>query len=407
MSVPASAQELTYVITSEDVAVYMAHDGSADINYFIQMMVRPQSSMVEGLTIHLPNWRFDLGQMSVTLDGHPVTGLKKSGSSESDLKVSFNSAEVMQPGSSHTFIIVVNVGAMALKHPSNSGLARVTFTPTWWNPLSVQSIQSLTVQIHLPEGYNETSKVHATPGATMGEHGDRIFFAWNFTDVSPDQKNTFHVDFPASWVSKVYDPFWDLQFHFYQNYLYIIVVVLIVAAVVVVARRALRKPYVKPYLNIEGWGERTGFGPMEAASLLDLDRERVVMMFLVDLAMVDAIEIKDPATMDIEVKNLEHEGRSAQFLNCIRDGKLNPIATTNFLGTLKDEVLSKLEDFDLSQTKAHYANEGPARWSLLRKVKAPSVDEVLWLMTDQKAPKRFKDAKFEGVPDWTSWKVVL
>jgi hypothetical protein len=31
----------------------------------------------------------------------------------------------------------------------------------------------------------------------------------------------------------------------------------------------------------------------------------------------------------------------------------------------------------------------------------------LWLMTDEKAQKRFKDAKFEGVPDWTSWKVVL
>jgi len=241
----------------------------------------------------------------------------------------------------------------------------------------------------------------------MSEHGNRILLSWNFTDIPADQKHTLKVDFPTSWVTKVYDPFWDLQFHFYQNYLYIVAVVMIIAVVAVVARRAFRKPYVKPYLSIEGWGERTGFGPMEAATLLELDRERVAAMYLVDLAMVDAIVIKDPQSMDIEVKNPEHEGRSAPFLGCIREGRLNPIATTNFLGALKDDVLSKLEDFDMSQTKAHYAKEGPAHWSLFKKVKAPSVDEVLWLMTDEKAPKRFKDAKFDGVPDWTSWKVVL
>ena len=407
VSFPACAQEQTYVIVSEEVNVYMAHDGSADINYLIQIMVRPQSSMVAGLTIHLPNWRFSTSQMTVTLDGRTIPDLKKTGPSESDLKIYFNSAEVLQPASTHTLSIVVNVGAMALKHPSDSGLARVTFTPTWWDPLSAQSIQSLMVRIHLPEGYNATSRVHATSGAFTGMHGDRIFYAWNFTDIPADQKNTFHVDFPASWVSKVYDPFWDIQFHFYQNYLYIIVVVVIVAVVIVAARRTIRKPYIKPYLNIEGWGERTGFGPMEAASLLDLDRERVAAMFLVDLALVDAIEVKDPKTMEIEVKNPDHEGRSAPFLGCIRNGLLNPIATTNFLGALKEDVLSKLEDFDLSKTKAFYSSEGPARWSRFKKVKNPSVDDVLWLMTDPEALKRFKDAKFEGVPDWASWTVVL
>jgi hypothetical protein len=407
VSAPASAQELVYVINSESVDVYISHDGSADINYLIHLTVRPQSAYVSSLTIHLPNWRFDIGKMTVTLDGNSVADLKKAGSSESDIKLSFNSAELLQPGTSHTLSIVVNIGAMVFKHPSSSGMARVTFTPTWWNPLSVQSIQNLNVRIHLPEGYNETSKVHATSGALMSEHGNRIVFAWNFTDIPADQKHTLHVDFPTSWVTKVYDQFWDLQFHFYQNYLYIMVLVMIIVAVVVVARRGFRKPYVKPFLSVEGWGERTGFGPMEAASLLELDRERVAAMFLVDLAMVDAIAVKDPVTMDIEVKNPEHEGRSAPFLGCIREGKLNPIATTNFLGSLKDDVLSKLEDFDMSQTKAYYSKEGPAHWSLLRKVKVPSVDDVLWLMTDEKAQKRFKDAKFEGVPDWTSWKVVL
>jgi hypothetical protein len=407
ISAPASALEVVYVINSESVDVYISPDGSADINYNIQLMVRPQSSYVSTLTIHLPNWRFDIAEMSVTLDGRPVTDLKKVGSSESDLKIAFNPAEVLQPGTAHTISIVVNVGAMVLKHPSNSALGRITFTPTWWNPLSVQSIQNLDIRIHLPEGYNKTAKVHSTSGAIVGEHGNRIFLAWNFTDVPADQKHTIRVDFPASWVSKVYDPFWDIQFHFYQNYLYIIVVVVIVAAVVVVARRAFRKPYVKPYLNVEGWGERAGFGPMEAASLLDLDHARVAAMFLLDLAMVDAIEIKDPVTMAIEVKNPEHEGRSAQFLGCIRDGRLSPIATTNYLGSLKDDVLSRLEDFDLSQTKAHYAQEGPAHWSRFKTVKAPTVDDVLWLMTDQKAAKRFKETQFEGVPDWTSWKVVL
>ena len=407
LSPQASAQELTFVITSEDVNVYMAHDGSADINYQIQILVRPDSTAVGSLTIHLPNWHFDTSQMTVTLDGRTLPDLKKVGSSENDLRISLNAAEVMQPDSAHTLSIVVSVGAMALKNPSNSGLARVTFTPTWWDPLYVQSIQELKVHIHLPEGYNATSKVHATAGAVMGQSGDRIYFYWNLTDIPADQKNTYYVDFPASWVSKVYDPFWDIQFHFYQNYLYLLVVVLIVAVVVVVARRGFRKPYVKPYLNIEGWGERIGFGPMEAASLLDLERERVAAMFLVDLAMVDAIEVKDPSTMEIEIKNPDHAGRSQPFLCCIRDGKLNSIATTNFLGALKDEVLSKLEDYDLSRTKAHYSGEGHVHWERSRNNKAPSVDDVLWVMTDEKAPKHFKDARFEGVPDWTSWKVVL
>jgi hypothetical protein len=81
ISAPASAQELVYVINSESVDVYISHDGSADINYLIHLTVRPQSAYVSSLTIHLPNWRFDIGQTTVTLDGNSVMDLKKAGTS--------------------------------------------------------------------------------------------------------------------------------------------------------------------------------------------------------------------------------------------------------------------------------------------------------------------------------------
>jgi hypothetical protein len=403
-SLGAPASSAIYVITSEQLDVFVGHDGSADMSYQIGITVRPQSTIISGFVIHLPNWHFETSDVSAKLDNKVLQGLKKTGPAENDLQVNLDSANEMSPGQSYAFSLVVNVGAMVLKHPSDPSKARISITPTWWDPNIVQSIQSLKVNLNLPEDLLDQSKVQYSDGAQVGEHGNRLILSWNYTDVPSDQRTELHADIPASAVSHVYDPFWDIQFHFYQNWLYMIVVIVAVVVVAVGIRKALRKPYVKPYLNIEGWGPRKGLGPMEAALLLDLGNDRVAAMFLVDLAMVDAIGVQDK--MQIEVKNPEHEGRSSPFLGCIRNGRLDPIATTNFLGALKDEVTGKLEGYDIAETKAHYSGQGPSKWSLLKGAKAPNIDDLLWLMTDPKAKKRFKDAKFEGVPDWTGWTVV-
>ena len=254
---------------------------------------------------------------------------------------------------------------------------------------------------------SQEAVVSELPAEPFALTGGRIVLSWSYTDVPPDQRLEHRVDFPRSAVDKVFDPFWDIEFHYYQNYLVILFIVILVAVIYVLIKRSLRKPYIKPYLSIEGWGTRKGFGPMEAAFVLGLPRERVAVMFLVDLAMVEAIEIKDPDKMEVSIKNPDHEGRSALFLDCIRNGRLDPIATTNFLGTLHDEVLAKLEGYDLEETKTHYAAQGQTRWSKLKANKAQPVDDVLWLMTDTKSKKRFREAPIEGAPDWTQWKVAL
>jgi len=395
------------VISSETATVYVADDGSADIKYEIHISVRPQSSAVSQLLIHMPNWRFELSGTSVTLDGATLRNLKKTGSAESNIQINFETGEGLQPGSSHILILVSNVGAMVLKHPSDQSRGRITFSPTWWNPDIVQEIQDLRVSINLPEGFLDQAKISYSSGAVVSEHGNRIVLNWALGAVPTDTKVTLHVDIPASAVDKVYDPFWDIQFHFYQNYLLILLLIIPIVVIAYGVKRALRRPYIKPYLNIEGWGPRTGFGPMEAAMLLDVERERVAAMFLVDLIMVEAIAIKDPETMAIDILNPDHEGRSAPFLGCIRAGRLDPIPTTNFLGDLRDEVLAKLEGYDIAETKAHYTDQGEPRTSRKKTLKAPTVDEVLWLMTGPNATTRFKENSIEGIPDWTAWKVIL
>jgi hypothetical protein len=404
-SLGASVSDEVYVITSERLDAFVSHDGSADLNYRIQITVRPQSTPVGSFVIHMPNWHFETSGVTAKLDDKIIQGLKKTGSAENDIKVTLDPVNEMQPGVSYDFSLVVNVGAMVLKHPTVSSKARVSITPTWWDPNIVQNIQRLEVNLNLPEDLLDQSKVQYTSGAVVEVHGNRLILSWNYTDVPSDQRTELYADIPASAVSHVYDPFWDIQFHFYQNWLYLVVVIVAVAVVAVGVKKALRKPYVKPYLDIEGWGPRKGLGPMEAALLLDLGNDRVAAMFLVDLLMVDAIGIQDK--MQIEVKNPEHEGRSSPFLGCIRNGRLDPIATTNFLGAIKDEVTGKLEGYDIAETKAHYSAQGPTKWSRLKGSKVPNIDELLWLMTDPKAKKRFKDAKFEGVPDWTGWTVVF
>ena len=402
----ASSTELI-VINSETAAVYVADDGSADIKYDIQLSVRPQSSTVNRILIHMPNWRFELSGTSVTLDGVTHRNLKKTGSSESDIQINLESGEGLLPGSNHALTLVSSVGAMVLKHPSDQSKGRITFSPTWWDPDIVQEIQALSVSINLPEGFLDQSKISYSSGAVVGEHGNRVVVSWALGAVPTDSKVTVRVDIPASAVDKVYDPFWDIQFHFYQNYLLILLVIIPIVVIAYAVKRAMRKPYVKPFLNIEGWGPRTGFGPMEAAMLLEVERERVAAMFLVDLIMVEAIAIKDPETMAIDILNPDHEGRSAPFLSCIRAGRLDPIPTTNFLGDLKDEVVAKLEGYDIAETKAHYKDQGEPRPSRKKTIKAPTIDEVLWLMTGPNAKTRFKERNIEGIPDWTAWKVVL
>jgi len=405
---PCSASSnIVIVINSEDLAVFVSHDGSADMQYIIHLTVRPQSSIVTGLTIHLPNWRFETSKTTVTINSKVVQDLKKIGKAENDLALSLGPALALQPDTTYALSVLVSMGAMAMKSPAGAGKARVSVTPTWWDPNTVQEVQAMSVSLNLPEDFLDQSKVQSTTGATTMEHGGRIVLTWNFTGLSPGDRKEVHADFPASAVSKVYDPFWDVQFHFYEAYLYIFLVVAIVAVAAYGVKRYIRRPYIKPYLNVEGWGIYEGLGPMEAALLLDLGDDCVVAMFLLDLAMVDAIEVTDPQKMLVEIRNPDYEGRSSQLLGCIRGGRLDPISTTNLLGSLRDEILGKLDGHDMEGTKAHYASIGPSKWTKVKKGKAPPVDDILWLMTAPKANERFEKARFEGVPDWGSWKVVL
>ena len=405
-SLCSGASDITMVVVSENLVVFVSHDGSADFKYDIQLTVRPQSSAVTDITIHLPNWQFDTGHATAAVDGRVIQDLKKTGKAENDLAIRLGPALALQPSKTYMLSVLVTVGAMAMKSPAGASKARVSVTPTWWDPNTVQEVQAMSVSLNLPEGFLDQGKVQSTAGAGVTEHGNRIVLIWNFTGLAPSDKETVHADFPASAVSKVYDPFWDVQFHFYEAYMYIFVVVAIVALAAFGIKRYIRKPYIKPYLNVEGWGIREGLGPMEAAVLLDLGNDRLASMFLLDLAMVDAIEVKDPEKMLIEIKNQDHEGRSSSLLGCIRNGRLDPIPTTNLLGALRDEVQGRVEGHDMDGTRVHYASIGPSKWSKVKKGKVPPVDDILWLMTDAKAKERFAKAKFEGVPDWASWKVM-
>lgn len=402
-----SAADLVYVITNEEVDVYVQEDGSADIQYEIHITVRPQSSTVNGFKIHLPNWQFEGKDITATMDGDQIVGVRKSRSSETEVEISLNAAEAMQPSTNHIFILVVNVGAMVVKHPSDAGQARVTFRPTWWNPDHVQEIQNLNVHIHLPEDYFDEGSIEHSDGATVNEVSNRLMISWHEENLPPDFKRNYRVDFPASIVDRIYDPFWDLQLHDYEIWLIIILVVVIVVIVVYGVRKAVRRPYVKPYLNFEAWGARKGFGPMDAALVLGLKKERMACMFLMDLVMVGAIEVKDPKTMEVTIENPEYEGRSSQFLSCIRKGHPDPIATSNLIDSIKDEVDAKLEGYDQEATVSHYKAQAPKRWSKFRPSKTLNVDEVLWLMTAEDAKKRFKDKAPKGIPSWTGWKVVV
>ena len=403
----ATAAEITYVITSEDVNLYLSKDGSASLNYDIHVTVRPQSDSVDHFVIHMPNWQFEPSSSTVSLDGRTLKDIKKTGARESDMLITLGPANALPAGTVHSLSVVTDVGAIAMKHPSDGNKARISFTPTWWDPNEVQLVQNVKVGIHLTEDFLDTAAISYTDGANVTVFGERIVLTWTYKDVPPEQRIDHRVDIPRSAVDKVYDEFWDIEFHYYQNYLLLVVILVLVGVAYVAIKRALRKPYIKPYLNLEGWGTRKGFGPMEAAFVLGLPRERVAAMFLVDLVMVDAIEVKDPERMEVTVKNPDHEGRSAPFLGCIRNGRLDPIATTNFLGSLQDEVLAKLEGYDVEETKAHYATQGGTRRSRPGSGRQQPVDDVLWLMTDPRSKKRFKEAPVEGVPAWTSWKVTL
>jgi hypothetical protein len=403
----ASAANELYVIAEEKVDVYLLKDGSADIKYQLHITVRPQSDTVDSFKVHLPNWRFSESSLSASIDGETIVGVAKSKDNENEVSITLNSREAMEPGTSHLFLLVVNVGAMAVKHPSDPDMARVSFTPTWWNPKKVQEVQVLKVHIHLPTGYLDAGNIDHTKGANVTEVNERLMLSWEETDLAADEKRTFRADFPASTIDNVSDPFWDIQFHYYQNYILIVVIVVMVAIAVVVVKRALRRPYIKPYMTVEAWGARKGLGPLEAALVLKRKRSRIACMFLMDLVMVGAVEIEDTKDMRIKVVNPEYGGRAEPFLNCIREGRVDPIVSSNLIASMGDEVNAKLVDYDGLETKAHYKAQGPKRWSRVRRDKTPSVDELLWLMTDAKAKKRFRKAKFTDVPDWTKWRVKL
>jgi len=412
----AVAQQRQYHLNHEWAKIWInPQNGSIDLLYDISITL-DSGPDIDRVFVGQPQGDFTIG---VAVDQYGRTLETSDASSGSDYKVQVNLFSPLRAGQTVRFNLTTNVASMVYEDPIYPGNVGMQFTPTWWQDAVVLDLQ---VQIVLPPGVT-ASEVRTTQelwNGTVPENGQLSIF-WQRGNLSPNQRYTFGVSFPARYVqSYVKLPTGIVAF--FQKYgLYILttsVTIGLVGAVIYVRKHK----YLIPRISIETLGVRRGLTAVEASYLLDMKPTMIVTETLYGLLQKRAVWIESTTPFKLRImpqfQNKTDYTLSGQlryfeidFLHAIKwDGSLDEEKLAQTVISLRHTVEEKLRGYCRRDTIDYYRKIVAKAWEQVEQAGAPELaskaydEQLLWLFLDPNYRARtqtvFSNRAFEPSPLW-------
>jgi hypothetical protein len=230
-----------------------------------------------------------------------------------------------------------------------------------------------------------------------------------------------------------------LVYLFLRFPLSLLVALLPLVVLVVLAERSLRRrkrPYLPPIAQVEGGGIKRGLTAPEAAALLDLPLNKILVLVLFGLLKKGAIRQVNEDPLEVEVTasyraaggkggaetraklrrnaaqqaGITLQNYEQRFLDVLEDHANKPVRKIDFgepMDWLLQNLAKRMKGFDLSDTQDYYR-------SIVKKAidqaKAlgdiPAREEALdrdmeWILLDNSYPQVFNTPTYTYAPSWT------
>lgn len=423
---PVLAQTYSFSLDEMIVEVFWESDGTMSLDYVFVFSNDPGASPIDFVDVGMHNDGYDLGRISATIDGQPITHIQPSEYVDGAFELGLG-ANAIPAGQTGTVMVrIEGIKDVLYTDSEDPEYASGRFSPTWFDSGAVHGSTDTTVIYHLPPGVlPEEPKWHAAPGgfpdspSTGLDQDGRIVYEWRNTNASGSTQYEFGASFPKSYVpagaivtrpSFTFDP--DVCFSF-LCFGGVIVAVIGIIVVTATSTRKRKLNYLPPKIAIEGHGIKRGLTAVEAAILLETPLDRVLTMLLFSVVKKGAarVEKEDPLTLvraDESVKLRDYE---EDFVKVMIDEPANKRRSNlqKMMVRLVKSVQKKMEGFSLKETREYYKSIIEKAWKQVEEAATPEVksekfDEgIEWTMLDRDFDGRTRRTFHTGpvfVPSW-------
>ena len=448
-----SAADYRFTLPKELARVLINSDGSARIEYELSFSCDPGGKPIDIVDIGMPNASYRLNAASATVDGVRVLAVKPSEYVKPGVELHLGT-ETIQPGTSASIRFSILVEKMVYRDSKDAALASVEFSPTWYGSAYVHGTTRQEVDFYFPPGAKgDEVRYHREKFSASGLRDGRVVYAF-IREADPSRRYLYGVSFPKKYVTKVWGPavkitkemlisgvllilglllFLGLYFHgsgrkresriVFSILLWIIFIAVAVPLVIMfflagpgagifflfaafavmssIQQRRRKMKYLPPVLRIEGLGVRMGLTAPEAAALLEVPLDKVLMMVAFGMIKKGRLRILSQDPLRLEKVDPPPGGPKelnpyeTKFLAAIRPkGTLDPDSLKKVVLDLVSGLKTKMASFSYSETVKYYRNIVSEAWKKVEAANTPEMrgeayaDNYEWTVFDENYERR-------------------
>ncbi len=485
LGAPVWSQDYLFSVPEMLLDVTVNPDSSIGMEYTIQFTCSPAGHAIEYVDVGLPDRDYDIGNMSawvIAADGqrYECSGIGKSPEVSIGVEVPMG-AGTIQPGRSGTFHFTCTMPDRVYQDTTNKDLASLRITPTWFGSQYVEGTTELGIAIYLPKDIKPEEVLHQgtafTGKATSDTH---TIVTWLMPGVTIDQEHMVGVSFPKRGMSKVVKQskldillkWWNdnpgtrmfigvilfvlfgiMWFRASQGtgvscflmllglfgFLWVTSPVLELLAIPLLplvwyfSEKALKRKrgkYLPAIASVEGGGVKRGLTAPEAAVILEMPLNKVLVLALFGLLKKGIAEqvSADPLTLrlkpeyDVEKRGARRKvaadngtvihGYEQGFIEALMKAGAAPVADIKFGPAIKEMIertVKRMKGFDLERTRSYYQYVVTRAWTDAEALgeieqRTEKTDgDLLWLMLAPDYNDRFDTWHHRGYhyhPPW-------
>ncbi|HUM71330.1 MAG TPA: hypothetical protein PLK31_21085, partial [Chloroflexota bacterium] len=480
---PIQAQNPSYSVPQLYMQVFVNPDASVRIVYDITFDNNLFASPIDIVDIGTPHKGYILSNFEASIDGNPLTDIRKSEYIDVGVEIHLG-RHTIQPGQSGTLHVEFTMPDMVYEDVTQDGYASLQITPTWFDETAVMGTSDIWVVYHLLPGIDPDAvlfqDVPFTNKALFEEH---TIVGWRWPEGQAIGPYLVGASFPTTGLTRVIEQTlldlavkWlednpgvamglglailallGLAFFRYSGgtgisifvvlgcgavwlmmvnpaaILWLCPLSLVLVGLVEYRLAGRKEKYLPAIAQVEGGGIKRGLTAPEAAILLELPLNKVLLLVLFGLLDKGALELVDDDPLQVKVvrpylamqadraarneqrrKIAQQQGivlrtYEHQFLDVLQEHEGSPAHKLDFSNAMKSlisSVAGRMKGFDLSDTQDYYRKiiaRAMEQANTLGNV--PELEEHLdktwpWVFLDDNYDPSFRRRDYHYYPTW-------
>ncbi|MCA9969095.1 MAG: hypothetical protein KC425_02715 [Anaerolineales bacterium] len=428
---PVRAQSYSFAVPQLYMQAFVQPDASLRVVYDITFANASGAPTIEVVDIGTLTEDYDIGNMSASMGGTPLTDIRTSTYIDTGVEIHLE-GKAIPPGASDTLHFEYTVPDLVYQDTTREGYASLQLTPTWFEPESVRGDSDIWVVVHmLPEVQPDQVLYQDVPFSDVVLFEEHTVVSWRWEGARATQAYEVGVSFPQAGMTRVIEQTlldltreWLLDnpgtrlllgllaaglftFAFFRYSggtgwsVYILLAVggffllsvfpvavlwvlpLMTGGAVYVQRKwqDRKKRYLPAIAQVEGGGIKRGLTAPEAAVLLELPLNKVLLLVVFGLLEKSVVRLVDDAPLAVELeaayqaeqekvrerRTFRRDVAKAQgivlrsyehwFLDIMQAHPGKPLHRIDFgkpMKSLIEGVAGSMKNFDLSDTQDYY-----------------------------------------------------